>query len=398
MMGSQFLIMMNYDKLLNPVIVAEKPSGIRRFFDLASTMQDCIVLGVGEPDFKTPWAIREAGITSLEKGRTFYTSNSGLIQLRQEICRYLDRRFDLHYELDEVMVTVGGSEGIDTCMRAVLCPGDEVIIPYPSYVSYGPMAHLAGATVVPLNTKAENSFRITAEELKAAITSKTKLLVLPYPSNPTGAVMRKEHLEEIAEVLRGTDILVMSDEIYAELTYGSERHVSIASLEGMKERTILINGFSKAHAMTGWRLGYACGPKPVLQQMLKIHQYGIMSAPTTSQYAAIVALSQCDDAVEEMRTQYDLRRKFLTSELKRIGMPSYDADGTFYVFADIRASGLSSEEFCERLMYEKRVVVVPGTAFGDAGEGFVRISYSYSIDHIQQALRRMEEFMNEVRK
>ena len=390
--------MMNYDKLLNPVIVAEKPSGIRRFFDLASTMQDCIVLGVGEPDFKTPWAIREAGITSLEKGRTFYTSNSGLIQLRQEICRYLDRRFDLHYELDEVMVTVGGSEGIDTCMRAVLCPGDEVIIPYPSYVSYGPMAHLAGATVVPLNTKAENSFRITAEELKAAITSKTKLLVLPYPSNPTGAVMRKEHLEEIAEVLRGTDILVMSDEIYAELTYGSERHVSIASLEGMKERTILINGFSKAHAMTGWRLGYACGPKPVLQQMLKIHQYGIMSAPTTSQYAAIVALSQCDDAVEEMRTQYDLRRKFLTSELKRIGMPSYDADGTFYVFADIRASGLSSEEFCERLMYEKRVVVVPGTAFGDAGEGFVRISYSYSIDHIQQALRRMEEFMNEVRK
>lgn len=390
--------MMNYDKLLNPVIVAEKPSGIRRFFDLANTMQDCIVLGVGEPDFKTPWAIREAGITSLEKGRTFYTSNSGLIQLRQEICRYLDRRFDLHYELDEVMVTVGGSEGIDTCMRAVLCPGDEVIIPYPSYVSYGPMAHLAGATVVPLNTKAENSFRITAEELKAAITSKTKLLVLPYPSNPTGAVMRKEHLEEIAEVLRGTDILVMSDEIYAELTYGSERHVSIASLEGMKERTILINGFSKAHAMTGWRLGYACGPKPVLQQMLKIHQYGIMSAPTTSQYAAIVALSQCDDAVEEMRTQYDLRRKFLTSELKRIGMPSYDADGTFYVFADIRASGLSSEEFCERLMYEKRVVVVPGTAFGDAGEGFVRISYSYSIDHIQQALRRMEEFMNEVRK
>ena len=389
---------MNYDKLLNPVIVAEKPSGIRRFFDLASTMKDCIVLGVGEPDFKTPWAIREAGITSLEKGRTFYTSNSGLMQLRQEICRYLNRRFDLCYETDEVMVTVGGSEGIDACMRAVLCPGDEVIIPYPSYVSYGPMAHLAGATVVPLNTKAENSFRITAEELRAVITPKTKLLVLPYPSNPTGAVMRREHLEEIAEVLRGTDILVMSDEIYAELTYGNERHVSIAALEGMKERTILINGFSKAHAMTGWRLGYACGPKPVLQQMLKIHQYGIMSAPTTSQYAAIVALSQCDDAVEEMRTQYDLRRKFLTSELRRIGMPSYDADGTFYVFADIRASGLSSEEFCERLMYEKRVVVVPGTAFGDAGEGFVRISYSYSIDHIQQALRRMEEFMNEVRK
>ena len=388
---------MNYDKLLNPVIVAEKPSGIRRFFDLASTMSDCIVLGVGEPDFKTPWVIREAGITSLEKGRTFYTSNSGLIQLRREICRYLSRRFDLGYDVDEVMVTVGGSEGIDACMRATLCPGDEVIVPFPSYVSYGPMARLAGAAVVPLNTKAENSFRITAEELKAAITPKTKLLVLPYPSNPTGAVMRKEHLEEIAEVLRGTDILVMSDEIYAELTYGDEKHVSIASLEGMKERTILINGFSKAHAMTGWRLGYACAPKPILQQMLKIHQFAIMSAPTTSQYAAIAAMSQCDEAVEEMRSQYNLRRKFLTSELKRIGMPSYDADGTFYVFADIRSSGLSSEEFCERLMYEKRVVVVPGTAFGDAGEGFVRISYSYSIDHIQQALRRMEEFMNSLK-
>ncbi|MBR2027831.1 MAG: aminotransferase class I/II-fold pyridoxal phosphate-dependent enzyme [Oscillospiraceae bacterium] len=389
---------MNYDKLLNPVIVAEKPSGIRRFFDMASTMEDCIVLGVGEPDFKTPWSIREAGITSLEKGRTFYTSNSGLIPLRKEICSYLSRRFDLDYTTDEVMVTVGGSEGIDACMRAVLAAGDEVIVPYPSYVSYGPMARLAGATVVPVNTKAENSFRLTAEELKAAITPKTKLLVLPYPSNPTGAVMRREHLEEIAQVLRGTDIFVMSDEIYAELTYGDEKHVSIASIDGMKERTILINGFSKAHAMTGWRLGYACAPKPVLAQMLKIHQFAIMSAPTTSQYAAIVALSQCDEAVEEMRSQYNLRRKLLTSELKRIGMPCYDAEGTFYVFADIRGSGLSSEEFCERLMFEKRVVVVPGTAFGDAGEGFVRISYSYSIDHIQQALRRMEEFMNGLKK
>ena len=388
---------MNYDKLLNPVIVAEKPSGIRRFFDMASTMEDCIVLGVGEPDFKTPWSIREAGITSLEKGRTFYTSNSGLIPLRREICNYLNRRFDLKYEIDEVMVTVGGSEGIDACMRAVLAAGDEVIVPYPSYVSYGPMARLAGATVVPINTKAENSFRLTAQELKAAITPKTKMLVLPYPSNPTGAVMRREHLEEIAEVLRGTDIFVMSDEIYAELTYGDEKHVSIAAIDGMKERTILINGFSKAHAMTGWRLGYACAPKPVLAQMLKIHQFAIMSAPTTSQYAAIVALSQCDEAVEDMRSQYNLRRKFLTSELKRIGMPCYDAEGTFYVFADIRGSGLSSEEFCERLMFEKRVVVVPGTAFGDAGEGFVRISYSYSIDHIQQALRRMEEFMESLK-
>lgn len=389
---------MNYDKILNPVIVAEKPSGIRRFFDLASTMKDCIVLGVGEPDFKTPWSIREAGIESLEKGRTFYTSNSGLSELRKEVCHYLSRRFELNYEEDEVMITVGGSEGIDACMRAVLSEGDEIIIPYPSYVSYGPMARLAGAVVVPINTKAENSFRITAQELKAAITPKTKMLVLPYPSNPTGAVMRREHLEEIAEVLRDTDILVMSDEIYAELTYGNQRHVSIASLEGMKERTVLINGFSKAHAMTGWRLGYACGPKPILQQMLKIHQYAIMSAPTTSQYAAIVALSQCDEAVEEMREQYNLRRKFITSELKRIGMPCYDAEGTFYAFADIRSSGLSSDEFCERLMYEKKVVVVPGTAFGDAGEGFVRISYSYSIDHIQQALVRMEEFMDSLRK
>ena len=389
---------MNYDKILNPVIVEEKPSGIRRFFDIANTMEDCIVLGVGEPDFKTPWSIREAGITSLEKGRTFYTSNSGLIQLREEICRYLHRRFDLSYQTDEVMVTVGGSEGIDACMRAVLARGDEVIVPYPSYVSYGPMARLAGATVVPINTKAENGVRITAEELRAAITPKTKLLVLPYPSNPTGAVMRREHLEAIAEVLRGTDIMIMSDEIYAELTYGDTRHVSIASIEGMKERTVLINGFSKAHAMTGWRLGYACGPKPVIQQMLKIHQFAIMSAPTTSQYAAVVALSQCDEQVEEMRSQYNLRRKFLTSELERIGMPCCDCQGTFYVFADIRNSGLSSEEFCEKLMYEKHVVVVPGTAFGDAGEGFVRISYSYSIGHIQQAIVRMEEFMKQYKK
>ncbi len=387
---------MDYNKLLNPTIVAEKPSGIRRFFDLASTMEDCIVLGVGEPDFKTPWEIRQAGIESLEKGRTFYTSNSGLMQLREEIRKYLKRRFDLDYVTDEIMITVGGSEGIDACMRAVLCEGDEVIVPYPSYVSYGPMARLAGATVVPINTKAENSFRITAEELKNAITEKTKMLVLPYPSNPTGAVMRKEHLEEIAEVLRETNILVMSDEIYAELTYGDERHVSIASLPDMKDRTILINGFSKAHAMTGWRLGYACAPKPIIQQMLKIHQYAIMSAPTTSQYAAVVALSSCDEAVEDMRNQYNMRRKLLISELKRIGLNCYDAEGTFYIFADIRSTGLSSEDFCEKLMYSKKVVIVPGTAFGDAGEGFVRISYSYSINHIEEAIKRIDEFLKEL--
>lgn len=388
---------MNYEKLLNPTIVNEKPSGIRRFFDLASTLEDCIVLGVGEPDFKTPWVIRQAGISSLEKGRTFYTSNSGLTELRKEICRYLNRRFNLSYETEEVMVTVGGSEGIDDCMRAVLQPGDEVIVPYPSYVSYGPMARLAGAKVVEINTKAENSFRITADELKNAITDKTKLLVLPYPSNPTGAVMRKEHLEEIAQVLKDTNILIMSDEIYAELTYGPVRHVSIASIEGMKERTVLINGFSKAHAMTGWRLGYACGPKPVISQMLKIHQYAIMSAPTTSQYAAVTALSKCDEAVEEMRSEYDLRRKYLTSELKRIGLDCTDCEGTFYVFADIRSTGMTDEEFCEKLMMEKRVVVVPGTAFGDAGAGFVRISYSYSINHIRQAIERIEQFLTDLK-
>ncbi|MEG0090927.1 MAG: aminotransferase class I/II-fold pyridoxal phosphate-dependent enzyme [Oscillospiraceae bacterium] len=389
--------MINYDDLLNETLKSEKPSGIRRFFDIAKEMDDCIVLGVGEPDFKTPWSIREAGIRSLEKGRTFYTSNSGLPELRSEIVKYLKRRFSVDYTVEETMVTVGGSEGIDACMRAVIRPGDEVIIPMPSYVSYGPMARLAGAKVVEINTKAENGFRLTPQELKAAITDKTKLLVFPYPCNPTGAVMRKEHLEQIAQVLRGTDILVMSDEIYAELTYGDCPHASIAAIEGMNERTILINGFSKAYAMTGWRLGYACAPKPILTQMLKIHQYGIMSAPTTSQYAAVVALSQCDDAIEEMRGQYNLRRKFLTAELKRIGLPCYEAEGAFYVFADIRSTGLSSEDFCEKLLYGKRVVVVPGTAFGDAGEGFVRISYSYSIDHIEQAIKRMQEFVEEIK-
>lgn len=389
--------MINYDNLLNEQLQKEKPSGIRRFFDIAKTMDDCIVLGVGEPDFKTPWSIREAGIRSLEKGRTFYTSNSGIEELRIEISKYLKRRFDVDYSVEETMVTVGGSEGIDACMRAVIRPGDEIIIPMPSYVSYGPMARLAGATTVEINTKVENNFRLTGDELRAAITPKTKLLVFPYPSNPTGAVMRKEHLEEIAEVLRGTDILVMSDEIYAELTYGDKKHASIAAIDGMKERTILINGFSKAYAMTGWRLGYVCAPEPILKQMLKIHQYGIMSAPTTSQYAAIVALSQCDEAIEEMCAQYNLRRKFLTSELRRIGLPCYEAEGAFYVFADIRSTGLSSEDFCEKLIYSKKVVVVPGNAFGDAGEGFVRISYSYSINHLEQAIKRMEEFVEELK-
>ena len=389
---------MNYDKLLNPVIVAEKPSGIRRFFDLASTMEDCIVLGVGEPDFKTPWSIREAGITSLEKGRTFYTSNSGLVPLRKEICSYLNRRFGLEYTLDEVMVTVGGSEGIDACMRAVLKAGDEVIVPYPSYVSYGPMARLAGATVVPVNTKAENCFRLTAEELRAAITPKTKMLVLPYPSNPTGAVMRREHLEEIAEVLRGTDIFVMSDEIYAELTYGDERHISIASLDGMKERTILINGFSKAHAMTGWRLGYACAPKPVLTQMLKIHQFAIMSAPTTSQYAAIEALKNGDADVAEMRDIYNQRRRYLLHAFKEMGLECFEPFGAFYVFPCIKEFGMTSDDFAMRFLEEEKVAVVPGTAFGDCGEGFLRISYAYSLDNLKMACERLGRFVAKLRE
>ena len=389
--------MIKYDKLLNNTLVAEKPSGIRRFFDIARSMEDCIVLGVGEPDFKTPWRIREAGINSLEKGRTFYTSNTGLTELRSEIAKYLKRRFNLDYTADDSIVTVGGSEAIDICFRAVLNPDDEVIIPMPSYVSYAPLARMAGAKVVEINTKAENGFRLTADELKNAITDKTKLLVLPYPCNPTGAVMRKEHLEAIANVIKDTDILVMSDEIYAELTYGDRRHESIASIEGMKERTILINGFSKAHAMTGWRLGYAMAPQPILKQMIKVHQYCMLSAPTTSQYAAIVAMSQCDETIEDMRNQYNLRRKFLTSELNNMGLNCYEAEGAFYVFADIRSTKLSSDDFCEKLLFGKKVAVVPGNAFGDAGEGFIRISYSYSLSHIEQGLKRIKEFIDELK-
>ena len=382
---------------LSKTIVNIQPSGIRKYFDIVNEMKDGISLGVGEPDFDTPWHIRDEAIYSLEKGRTFYTSNAGLKELKIEIDKYLTRRYGVSYDYDkEIVVTVGGSEAIDIAMRAMLDPGDEVLIPQPSYVSYEPCAVLANGVPVIIELKAENEFRLTPEQLEEVITPKTKILVLPFPNNPTGAVMEKKDLEAIAEVILRHDLFVISDEIYSELTY-LENHVSIASLPGMKERTILINGFSKSYAMTGWRLGYACGPAEIIRQMIKIHQYAIMCAPTTSQYAAVAAMSQCDEAVEDMRAQYDLRRKFLTSELKRIGMPSYDADGTFYVFADIRSSGLSSEEFCERLMYEKRVVVVPGTAFGDAGEGFVRISYSYSIDHIQQALRRMEEFMNSLK-
>ena len=349
---------MDYSRLLSRKAQEMRPSGIRKFFDIAAEMEDCISLGVGEPDFKTPWAIREAGITSLERGRTRYTSNSGLKELRAEACRYLERRMDLHYTPDQVLITVGGSEAS-----------------------------------IPL--KPENGFRLTAEELRAAITPRTKLLVLPFPCNPTGAVLRKEHLEELAEVLRDTDITVLSDEIYAELTYGYDRHVSIASIPGMAERTLLVNGFSKAYAMTGWRLGFACGPKPLIDIMVKIHQNCIMCAPTTSQYAAVVALRDCDEQIEEMRTQYDMRRRYLVKAFNEMGLHCFEPEGAFYVFPSIAVTGLSSEEFCQQLLYTQRVAVVPGTAFGDSGEGFVRVSYAYSVEHLQEAVRRIREFLKQ---
>ena len=388
---------MDYSKILAGKAKQIKPSGIRKFFDLAGTMEGCISLGVGEPDFKTPWMVRDAGIKSLERGKTWYTSNAGLAEMRREAANYLARRFDLHYDPEtEMLVTVGGSEAIDLALRAVLEPGDEVIIPEPCYVSYAPLTQLVGGVAVPLPLKAENGFRLTAQELSDKITPRTKIVVLPFPCNPTGAVMRERHLAEIANVLQGTDILVMTDEIYAELTYGPRRHVSIASMPGMKERTVYINGFSKAYAMTGWRLGYVCAPQPLMQVMTKIHQYAIMCAPTTSQYAGIVALRDGDEAIEAMRDEYDMRRKFLTSNLNRMGLTCFEPEGAFYVFPSIQKSGLSSEEFCEKLLMAKKVAVVPGTAFGASGEGFVRISYSYSVAHLSEALGRIEEFLKEL--
>ena len=388
---------MDYSKILAGKAKQIKPSGIRKFFDLAGTMEGCISLGVGEPDFKTPWMVRDAGIKSLERGKTWYTSNAGLAEMRREGANYLARRFDLHYDPEtEMLVTVGGSEAIDLALRAVLEPGDEVIIPEPCYVSYAPLTQLVGGVVVPLPLKAENGFRLTAQELRDKITPRTKIVVLPFPCNPTGAVMRERHLAEIANVLQGTDILVMTDEIYAELTYGPRRHVSIASMPGMKERTIYINGFSKAYAMTGWRLGYVCAPQPLMQVMTKIHQYAIMCAPTTSQYAGIVALRDGDEAIEGMRDEYDMRRKYLTSNLNRMGLTCFEPEGAFYVFPSIQKTGLSSEEFCEKLLMAKKVAVVPGNAFGASGEGFVRISYSYSVAHLSEALGRIEEFLKEL--
>ncbi len=381
---------------LSKTIVEIKPSGIRKFFDIASEMDDVISLGVGEPDFDTPWHIRDEGIYSLEKGKTSYTSNAGLKELKEEIVKFLERRYDLSYDpIRETIVTVGGSEAIDIAMRAMLDPGDEVLIPQPSYVSYEPCCILANGTPVIIELKAENEFRLTAAELEAAITPKTKLLVLPFPNNPTGAVMERKDLEAIAEVIEKYDLYVLSDEIYSELTY-LDRHVSIASLPGMKERTILINGFSKSHSMTGWRLGYACGPELIIKQMLKIHQFAIMCAPTTSQYAAVEAMRNGDEDVAKMREEYDVRRKYLLRRFKNMGLECFEPFGAFYVFPCIKPFGMTSDEFATELLKKKKVCVVPGTAFGDCGEGFLRISYAYSLENLKIALDRMEEFVKEL--
>lgn len=383
---------------LSKTITTIEPSGIRKFFDIVSEMEDAISLGVGEPDFDTPWKVRDEAIYSLEQGRTFYTSNAGLKELKVEIANYLNRRFGLHYDYaKEMLVTVGGSEAIDIALRAMLDPGDEVLIPQPSYVSYLPCTVLAGGTPVVINLKEENQFRLTAEELEAAITDKTKILIMPFPNNPTGAVMEKSDLEAVAKVVIEHDLFVLSDEIYAELTY-LENHTSIASLPGMKERTVLINGFSKSHAMTGWRLGYACAPAEIIAQMLKIHQYAIMCAPTTSQYAAVEAVKNCDEEVAQMREEYNARRKYLMHRFKEMGLRCFEPFGAFYIFPSIKEFGMTSEEFATEFLNRKKVAVVPGTAFGDCGEGFLRISYAYSLNNLKVALDRMEEFIAELRQ
>lgn len=384
-------------KPLSAAVQSLKPSGIRKFFDIVSEMKDAISLGVGEPDFDTPWHIRDEGIFALEKGKTFYTSNSGLKELREEICNYLKRKQNITYDpQSEVIVTVGGSEAIDIGLRALINPGDEVIIPQPSYVSYEPCAILAGAKPVIINLKAENEFRLTAEELRNAITDKTKVLILPFPNNPTGAIMERKDLEKIAEIIIENDIYVMSDEIYAELTYKGE-HVSIASLDGMKERTILINGFSKAYAMTGWRLGYACAPKEIIKQMTKIHQFAIMCAPTTSQYAAVEALKNGDEDIKMMRQAYNQRRRFLLNAFKEMNLECFEPYGAFYVFPCIKEFGMTSEEFATRFLEEEKVAAVPGNAFGASGEGYLRISYAYSLDNLKIAMERMKKFIEKLR-
>lgn len=389
--------MIDYDKYLNDHIKTVKPSGIRKFFDIANEMDDVISLSIGEPDFQTPWHIRDEGIKSLEKGKTWYSPNRGFMELRQEIANYYERRFGIPYDYkNQTLVTVGGSEAIDLALRTLVQQGDEVIIPEPSFVCYEPLAVMAGGTPVIIRTKNEDNFRLKAKDLEAAITPKSKLLVLPFPNNPTGAIMEREDLEEIAEVVLKHDLLVLSDEIYSELTYGGKRHVSIASLDNMYDRTIVINGFSKSYAMTGWRLGYALGPAPLIEQMTKLHQYGIMSAPTTAQYAAIEALRNGDRDVCKMRDEYDMRRRLVVDGFNEMGLSCFEPLGAFYVFPCIKSTGLNSEEFCTRLIMDKHVAVVPGTAFGECGEGFVRVSYSYSLKHLKIALERIREFLEEL--
>ena len=391
---------MDYSQILNRTLSALPPSGIRKFFDIANEIDadDMISLSIGEPDFSTPWHIREKGIVSLEKGRTWYSANAGLLELRAAIARKLERDHGLTYDpKSEIVVTVGGSEAIDIGIRALVNPGDEVLIPSPSFVCYQPLATMAGGVAVPIVTRAENGFRLTAEELRAAITPRTKLLILPFPNNPTGAVMRREHLEALAEVLRGTDIMVLSDEIYGALTYGDKGHVSPAEIDGMQERTLLVNGFSKAYAMTGWRLGYICGPKPVMKQVVKLHQYAIMCAPTTAQHAAIEALEHGEEDVTRMREEYDTRRRLILNELNGMGLTCFEPQGAFYVFPSIAVSGLSSEEFCEQLLLKHHVAIVPGTAFGAGGEGFARISYCYSVSHIVEAMERIRKYLSELK-
>lgn len=385
--------MIDYSKVLSERVKAVKPSGIRKFFDLASTMKDVISLGVGEPDFETPWQVRRAGIASLEKGRTFYTSNWGLQQLRDEIAGLALRRYDLFYDPhDEIVVTVGGSEAIDNALRAIVSLGDEVLIPEPSFVCYTPLTTLAGGVPVAIPTVAEEGFKLTPERLRAAITPKTKALILPYPNNPTGAIMNRQELEAIADVLRDTNIVVISDEIYCMLTYQGE-HVSIAQIDGMRERTIVIDGFSKSYAMTGWRLGWAMGPRELMKSICKIHQFGIMCAPTTAQFAGIEAIRTGDDDIIHMRSQYDIRRRFLVSELRSMGLECFEPHGAFYVFPSIKSTGLTSEEFCNRLLQEQHVAVIPGDAFGESGAGHVRISYSYSMAHLREACSRIRDFL-----
>ena len=390
--------MIDYSKMLSKTVCEIKPSGIRKFFDILSEMDDVISLTVGQPDFITPWHIRESAIESLEKGKTYYTSNAGMSELRGEISKYMKRKFDLDYcSKDEIVVTVGGSEAIDIAMRTILEPGDEVILPVPSFVCYEPIAKMIGASVVHIDTKLENKFKITPEELKAAITPKTKMLILPFPNNPTGAILTKEELEALAEVLRGTNICVLSDEIYAELTYG-KKHTSIASIEGMRERTVIASGFSKAYAMTGWRLGYICAPKEIAVQILKLHQFAIMCAPTMSQFAAIEALKNGDEDIDMMRAEYNRRRVFILEGLRKIGIECFEPEGAFYIYPNIAPFGLTSEEFCERLLYEQRCAIVPGTAFGESGEGFARISYAYSVKHLAEALTKIEAFVKSLKK